>query len=459
MKLRRRPRPAPRGLRGLQHPRLRPGSARRPVGQQRRHGTILALRHEQAQLLGFGNYAELSLAPKMARGTDEVMAFPQRPGRALRGPGARRARRTRDFARPSTASTISQPWDLMYYWREAAPAPLRHQRRRPQALLPARGRRRGMFASPRSSTFDVRFEPAEASTPGTRTCAATASSTTDGRCAPSSTSTPSPGRSKQGGAWMNGAVSRMVMAHRTQLPGRLSGLQLHPAGGRPSVLLTHREVETLFHEFGHGLHHMLTRVDYPPWPASTACPGTPSSCRASSWRTGAGSANRWTCSPRHTRPASPSRTTCSSACSRPRTSSPPCRWCASSNSRCSTSACTWNTTRPEAAHLRDPRPGPRPGRRAQAAGLEPLRARLLAHLRRRLRGRLLQLQVGRGPVRRRLLAVRGARHLRRATGRAFRENILEKGGSADAMELFAAFRGREPTVDALLRHAGVAERA
>jgi oligopeptidase A len=42
------------------------------------------------------------------------------------------------------------------------------------------------------------------------------------------------------------------------------------------------------------------------------------------------------------------------------------------------------------------------------------------------------------------------------SGRAFRENILEKGGSADAMELYAAFRGREPTVDALLRHTGIA---
>jgi len=43
-----------------------------------------------------------------------------------------------------------------------------------------------------------------------------------------------------------------------------------------------------------------------------------------------------------------------------------------------------------------------------------------------------------------------------ATGRAFVENILERGGAEDAMDLFVAFRGREPTIDALLRHSGIA---
>ena len=45
------------------------------------------------------------------------------------------------------------------------------------------------------------------------------------------------------------------------------------------------------------------------------------------------------------------------------------------------------------------------------------------------------------------------------TGRSFRENILERGGSRDAMDLFVAFRGREPRIDALLRHSGIAEAA
>jgi oligopeptidase A len=45
------------------------------------------------------------------------------------------------------------------------------------------------------------------------------------------------------------------------------------------------------------------------------------------------------------------------------------------------------------------------------------------------------------------------------TGRSFRENILERGGSRDAMDLFVAFRGREPRIDALLRHTGIAEAA
>jgi oligopeptidase A len=46
-----------------------------------------------------------------------------------------------------------------------------------------------------------------------------------------------------------------------------------------------------------------------------------------------------------------------------------------------------------------------------------------------------------------------------ASGQAFREHILERGGSADLMDLYVAFRGREPTIDALLRHTGIVEAA
>ena len=69
-----------------------------------------------------------------------------------------------------------------------------------------------------------------------------------------------------------------------------------PVDGKPA-LFTHNEVVTLFHEFGHGIHHMLTRVDVAGWPASTAWPGTRWSCRASSSRTGAGSPRPWPSSP------------------------------------------------------------------------------------------------------------------------------------------------------------------
>jgi oligopeptidase A len=68
---------------------------------------------------------------------------------------------------------------------------------------------------------------------------------------------------KRGGAWMDECVGRMRLGPATALPiAYLVCNFTPPAGGKPS-LLTHHEVLTLFHEFGHGLHHMLTRVDYP----------------------------------------------------------------------------------------------------------------------------------------------------------------------------------------------------
>ncbi len=145
------------------------------------------------------------------------------------------------------------------------------------------------------------------------------------------------------------------------------------------------------------------------------------------------------------------------ACWRPRTSRAACGRCARSSSRCST--CAAHRARCAAGCM----PAVLDEVRARGGGAAPrphfnrFAAQLLAHLRRRLRGRLLQLQVGRGAVGRRLERVRGdaARVLDVETGRRYRESILEAGGSRSAMDSFKAFRGREPRIDALLRHQGI----
>jgi oligopeptidase A len=68
---------------------------------------------------------------------------------------------------------------------------------------------------------------------------------------------------KRGGAWMDECIGRKRLGAATALPvAYLVCNFMPPVGERPS-LLTHSEVVTMFHEFGHGLHHMLTRVDYP----------------------------------------------------------------------------------------------------------------------------------------------------------------------------------------------------
>jgi len=68
---------------------------------------------------------------------------------------------------------------------------------------------------------------------------------------------------KRGGAWMDECVGRMRLDHATALPIAYLVCNFTPPAGTQPAQLTHQEVLTLFHEFGHGLHHMLTRVDFP----------------------------------------------------------------------------------------------------------------------------------------------------------------------------------------------------
>lgn len=89
------------------------------------------------------------------------------------------------------------------------------------------------------------------------------------------------------------------------------------------------------------------------------------------------------------------------------------------------------------------------------AKLGPLPACLQPHLRRRLRGGLLQLPVGGSAVGRRLLALRRRGIFNAETGKSFLDNILSRGGSEEPMALFKRFRGREPQLDAMLRHYGI----
>ena len=218
---------------------------------------------------------------------------------------------------------------------------------------------------------------------------------------------------------------------------------------------------TLFHEFGHGLHHMLTQVDDlgvsgisgVEWDAVEL----PSQFMENfCWE--------WDVlqAPDGARrdAASRCRARCSTRCSPRRTSRAACRRCARSSSRCSTCTCTaepgqrGDACRQLADEVRD-----------EIAVLPPppfnrFLNYVRAHLRRRLRGRLLQLQVGRGAVGRRLSAFEEAASEAAAcsTSRpagATARTCSSRAAAARAMESFKAFRGREPRIDALLRHQGL----
>jgi oligopeptidase A len=218
---------------------------------------ILALRHEAAQLVGFKTFAEFSLATKMAESPSRVIEF-------LRD----LAQRSRAGAREELAMLTDyagrklEAWDVSFY----------AERMKQEKLELAEEELRPYFALPRvldslfklaGTLFDLRV--AEATPPDVwhESVRYYELRRADGSLLGSFFTDLFARPNKRGGAWMNGCVSRAKSNGGSQTP--IAHLVCNfnaPAGDRPS-LLTHMEVVTLFHEFGHALHHLLTEVDYP----------------------------------------------------------------------------------------------------------------------------------------------------------------------------------------------------
>jgi oligopeptidase A len=224
---------------------------------------ILALRHEMAQLLGFANYAELSLAPKMARTTGEVMDFLEDLGRRSRHQAERELGELADFARERFGRDQLQAWDIPYYAEKLRQARYRITQEELRPYFPENRVLPGMFAVA-ERLFGIRFtEVAEFDRwhPNVRFFEIRdAAGELRGQFYLDLYARPK----KRGGAWMGECTSRMFTTRCDQIPVAYLVCNFSPpVGGRPA-LFTHDEVQTLFHEFGHGLHHLLTLIDYPP---------------------------------------------------------------------------------------------------------------------------------------------------------------------------------------------------
>jgi oligopeptidase A len=222
---------------------------------------ILALRHEKSRLLGFDNYAELSLAKKMAEKPDEVMNFLE----DLADKSWRQARRDlaelRDFARTYHGVGDLQSWDIGYYSEKMRQHFYQLSQEEVKAYFPITKVLPGLFAvveklyGLRISEIhdfdtwhpDVRFFEISDQKGELR-----------GRFFIDLYARPK----KRGGAWMDDCVGRKKIDGKVQTPVAYLTCNFTPPTGSDPALLTHDEVTTLFHEFGHGLQHMLTRVDH-----------------------------------------------------------------------------------------------------------------------------------------------------------------------------------------------------
>lgn len=225
---------------------------------------ILQLRHEQAALLGFASFAELSLVPKMAQSPREVIAFLEDLGHRARTYGEKDWAELRAFAAQKLGLDTLQAWDITY-----AAEKLREQRyafseQEVKQYFPEPKVIEGLFHVIQR-LFNVTIAPDEA--PVWHDDVKFFRIARDGKLIGQFYLDLYARDGKRGGAWMDDARARRMTAGGLQTPiAYLVCNFTEPMivdGMKKPALFTHDEVITLFHEFGHGLHHMLTQVDEP----------------------------------------------------------------------------------------------------------------------------------------------------------------------------------------------------
>ncbi|HVL10716.1 MAG TPA: M3 family metallopeptidase [Burkholderiaceae bacterium] len=220
----------------------------------------LALRQEESRMLGYGSFGELSLVPKMAESPEQVLDFLRELADKARPFAEADWTELQAFARESLGLDKLEPWDIAY-----ASEKLREQRyafseQEVKQYFPEPQVLAGLFEVVQT-LFDVVIAADDAPTwhPDVRFYRV---SSRDGRLLAQFYIDLYAREGKRGGAWMDDARGRKLLGNGSvQTPvAYLTCNFSAPVGGRPA-LFTHDEVITLFHEFGHGLHHMLTQVE------------------------------------------------------------------------------------------------------------------------------------------------------------------------------------------------------
>jgi len=223
---------------------------------------ILALRHELVGLLGFANYAERSLAKKMARSPEEVIGFLQDLAKRSHAQAQRDLDEVRGFAQDEFGADTLEAWDIGYYSEKLRQSRYAFSQEELKPYFPETKVVPGLFAvveklygiqiseiqGVETWNPDVRFfeiRDADGSERGQFYLDLYAR------------------QKKRGGAWMDGCIDRLFTETYDQIPVAFLTCNFSPPVGDKPALFTHDEVETLFHEFGHGLHHLLTRINYP----------------------------------------------------------------------------------------------------------------------------------------------------------------------------------------------------
>ena len=222
----------------------------------------LKLRHELAQLLGFANYAERSLATKMAESCDQVEDFLIELGEKSKPAALKDFAELQAFATSEDQLEELLAWDIAYYSEKLRQQKYSVSQEQLKPYFPADRVVAGMFGVV-NKLFAIDIKQVEADVWHKEVRFYQIEQ--NGELIAEFYLDMFARENKRGGAWMNDCrVRRISQADANkgelQLPVAYLTCNFTPPIGEQPSLLTHDEVTTLFHEFGHGLHHMLTRI-------------------------------------------------------------------------------------------------------------------------------------------------------------------------------------------------------
>ena len=219
---------------------------------------LLALRREEAALLGYRSFAEVSLATKMAESPAQVMSFLRDLAQRARPSAQKDLQEMREFAASELGLADLQAWDTAYVSEKLKEARYAFSDTEVKQYFQVPRVRDGLFrlieklfgvtiSDDRATTWHptVTFHRIER----------------DGQLVGQFYVDLYARESKRPGAWMDDARGRRRRPQGIQTPVAYLTCNFQPPVGDKPALLTHDDVITLFHEFGHGLHHLLTRVD------------------------------------------------------------------------------------------------------------------------------------------------------------------------------------------------------
>lgn len=224
---------------------------------------IMRLRYERAQLLGFSNYAEQSLTTKMAENPQHVLEFLRELAAKAKPKAMQEFDELKDFANSQLkAEETFSSWDSAYFSEKLRQQRYAISQEELKPWFPAEHVLNGLFNIV-NQLFGIKVKAVD-SAPVWHSDVRLYEIYDEGQQLRGRFFLDLYARAnKRGGAWMDECLGRFALPEGLQAPSAFLTCNLTPPVGDKPALFTHDDVVTLFHEFGHGLHHMLTQVDYP----------------------------------------------------------------------------------------------------------------------------------------------------------------------------------------------------